>query len=152
MSGESEALGVMGEFLEPLATAEDSDMANVISAEGYEEHVRRLVAPDATIGFPTPDGGFVGEMAGPFRGPGGYLEGWREWLSSWESFRVTGGELIDVGDGRFLFLADAHGRMRGMSVEVEQKVAALYTIQAGAVVRIDHFLDQNQARAAAGIA
>src|SRR5687767_15908551 len=127
-------------------------MGSLLEREELLEPLRRLVAPEARVEFPVPGGGFVGAMGGPFRGPEGFIEGWREWLQAWDEFRVENRELIDAGEGKVLVLADTQGRLKGTDTFVPQKAAALYTVADGRIVAIEHFLDQDQARAAAGLA
>lgn len=49
---------------------------------------RRWLAPDAKVEFATPDGGFLGAMGGPFAGPGGLIDAWREWVEPWDSYAI----------------------------------------------------------------
>ena len=130
---------------------EDIDMREVILSPQLSGPLEAALAPDAVIEFATPDGGFVGDMAGPFRGPEGMRAGWAEWLAPWETFLFRGDDLIDVGGGRVLLLGDTMARMRS-GIEVQAHVAAVYTIRDGQIVAIEHFLDQDQARRAVGLA
>jgi hypothetical protein len=105
----------------------------------------------AVILFETPEGGFLGGMGGPFRGPEGMQKGWREWLRPWSSCRAAIEETVDIGDGRVLVLVRMRARLSDSGVEVDQEGAALYTVSDGRIVRVEHFLDQDQARRAAGL-
>jgi ketosteroid isomerase-like protein len=116
------------------------------------ERLGRVLAPDASIEFQTPDGGFMGGMAGPFRGLEGLQTAWAEWTEAWESWTFQPTEWIDVGDGRVLLLGDSLGRLSAAGAEVETHAAAMYEVRDGMIVRIQHFLDQDQARRAAGLA
>jgi hypothetical protein len=115
------------------------------------ERLEGAIASDASIEFASPYGGFVGDMAGPFQGLEGLRLGWQEWTAPWESWTFTGTEWIDPGDGRVLLLGDSTGRFRDSGTEMEAPAAAVYTIERGKIVRIQHFLDQDQARRAAGL-
>jgi hypothetical protein len=91
-------------------------------------------------------------MAGPFHGPPGYLAGWREWLQAWEEFRIEEKELLAPGEHDVAMLATVTGRLRSSDAIVQQTGGAVYTVASGRVAKIQHFLDEGQARAAAGLA
>lgn len=128
-----------------------ADLVGSFGDPVVRERLEALLAPDASIEFATPDGGFVGEMAGPFAGLEGFLAGWAEWLEPWDSFVVTPLEWIDAGDGRVLLLSNCHGRLAGSGVELDTAAAGLYEVRDGRIARIQHFLDQAQGRRAAGL-
>jgi len=128
------------------------DLSRMFEQEGIIERLGTTLAPDASIEFATPYGGFMGEMAGPFQGLDGLQRAWREWTAPWEAWTFKGSEWIDVGEGRVLLLGHSTGRFRGSGAEMDAPVAALYTVEGGMIVRIQHFLDQDQARRAAGLA
>jgi ketosteroid isomerase-like protein len=127
------------------------EMLESFEQEDAIERLSTVVASDAPIVFATPDGGMVGDMAGPFHGVEGLRSGWTEWTAPWESFVFRPTEIIDAPEGRVLLLGDSMGRLAGSGLEVETPVAALYTVRDGLIVRIEHFLDQDQARSAAGL-
>lgn len=81
----------------------------------------------------------VNEQVGPSR------EAWDEWTIEPE-------EIIDVGGDVVLVLN--RERMRGHSsgIELESLTAALITVRDGQIVRFQGFLDQDEARRAAGLA
>jgi ketosteroid isomerase-like protein len=145
-----EELAIVEQLMAPVDAA-DGEMKRLIERDELLEPLRRLVAPDAKVEFPVPGGGFVGAMGGPFRGPEGFIDGWREWLQAWDEFRIETEELVQAGDGRVLVLAATEGRLKGTDTSVPQKAAALYTVADGRAVAIVHFLDQDQARTAAGL-
>jgi ketosteroid isomerase-like protein len=66
------------------------------------------------------------------------------------SENVQVAEFEEVND-RVLLLGHCVGRMSGSGLEVDTPVAAVYDIEQGRVVRLRHFLDQDQARAEAGL-
>jgi ketosteroid isomerase-like protein len=128
------------------------DMVELFGRPDIAERLDRTVDPEAVIEFPTPDGSFMGGMAGPFRGPDGLRTAWAEWLEPWDSFVFRATEWIEPGGGRVLMLGDSTSRAKDSTVELDAHVAALWTIRSGRVVKIEHFLDQDQARRAAGVA
>ena len=129
----------------------DTDMRALFADPGALARLEEAIAPDAVVEFATPDGGFVGDMGGPFRGLDGLREGWAEWLAPWESFTFHAADIADAGEGRVLLLGETHARLAS-GVEVEAHVGAAYTIRDGRIVLIQHFLDQDQARRAVGLA
>jgi ketosteroid isomerase-like protein len=133
-----------------LGTA--TDMKALFQRETVIARLQEALAEEAPVEFATPDGGFMGEMAGPFRGVEGLQRAWLEWTDVWEQWSFRGTEWIDVGEGRVLLLGDSIGRLAGSGLEVETHAAALYTVEDDEIVRVEHFLDQNQARRAAGLA
>ena len=128
-----------------------TDMIALFEHEPIVARLEGALAPDALVEFETPDGGFMGGMAGPFRGLAGLQRGWAEWTHPWEAWSFRPTDWIDAGRGRVLLLGDSTGRMAGSRVEIEAHVAALYTVESDEIVRIQHFLDQDQARRAAGL-
>ena len=128
-----------------------TDMKALFQRETVAARLEEALAEDAPVEFATPYGGFMGEMAGPFRGLEGLQRSWSEWTDAWEEWSFRGTEWIDAGDGRVLLLGDSMGRLSGSGLEVETHAGALYTVEGDEIVRIEHFLDQDQARRAAGL-
>jgi ketosteroid isomerase-like protein len=125
------------------------DLKAVVEDEQYWENADSILRPDAEIRFLTPDGGFVGGMAGPFRGPEGFRAGWREWLRPWETFAATIDAARESEDGsRVLLLVTSHGTMVGSGTKVDQPSAAVYEFDGERIGAIDHYLDHDQARRA----
>ena len=127
----------------------DHDMRSLLADPEAIARLEAAIAPDAVVEFATPDGGFVGDMGGPFRGVDGLREGWAEWLAPWESFTFRADEIRDAGNGKVLLLGDTLARLSS-GIEVQAHVGAVYTLRDGRIVAIQHFLDQEQARRAAG--
>ena len=128
------------------------DMQTLFTEPLLVERLGAVLAPDASIEFVTPDGGFMGGMAGPFQGLEGLQNAWAEWTAAWESWIFRANEWIDTDSGQALLLGDSYGRLAGSGVELETHAAGLYDVRAGMITRIQHFLDQDQARRAAGLA
>ena len=136
-------------LIEPFAG--ELDVAEAIDDPALQAATGELIAEDAPIEFTTPEGGIMGGMGGPFRGPDGYLAGWREWVAPWAELRVEIERTRDLGDGRVLVEAELVARIPGSSTPFAQPGAALYDVRDGRIVRIEHFLDRAQARRAAGL-
>jgi ketosteroid isomerase-like protein len=134
-----------------IASGAPVDMVELFARPDTTARLERTIDPEAVIEFPTPDGSFMGGMAGPFRGAAGLQTAWAEWLEPWDSFVFRATEWIEPGGGRVLMLGDSTSRLVHSTVELDAHVAALWTIRDGRVVAIEHFLDQDQARRAAGL-
>lgn len=121
------------------------DMRDLVEDDAFWEGARELIEADAEVRFILQSGGSLGAMGGPFRGSDGFRARWREWLEPWEQLRIVPVELLDAGESRVLFLAELHGRLR------VQAGAAVYHLRDGTIAGIDHYLDHEQARRAAGL-
>ena len=142
---------VMNVFGGRLASGREADLLELFTDQAVIERLDDFYDPSAPIEFPTPDGGQLGAMGGPFFGASGLVTAWNEWLSPWESYEIRGVE-FEEADGRVLLLGHCVGRMAGSGLEVDTPVAGVYEIEQGRIVRLRHFLDQDQARAEAGLA
>jgi ketosteroid isomerase-like protein len=141
-------------IVDALADAVDSsgavDMKHTMTQQ--PESFVRALDDRAEIRFFTAGGGTLGEMTGPFVGPDGFRAGWLEWTEPFDSFTATIESIEDGGDGRVLILVETRARLRGGGPEVTDHTAALYRISEGRIIGIDHYLDQDDARRAAGLA
>jgi ketosteroid isomerase-like protein len=141
------------EFLGPALDKDGQlDMANFIGAPENVARGERLIHPEAPVEFVTPDGGFIGGMEGPWRGAEGLRAGFGEWLEPWEEWRISVDDVTSAPQGRVLLLGKGSGKMAGSGLEVEAPLGALYEIRDGMIASIRHFLDQDQAKAEAGLA
>jgi ketosteroid isomerase-like protein len=86
------------------------------------------------------------ETAGPDR----IREYMRRFLDNWESYAVEARDLQAVGD---VVVADAVQRGEGKAsrIEMEQEFFMLFTFWGGKIVRIESFLERDQALEAAGL-
>jgi hypothetical protein len=94
----------------------------------------------------------IGETGQPtLRGFDALVTAWREWLSAWETWFVTPTEFVDVDEERVLVLMDVRARSKTHRVEMPLEGANLLTIRDGRLVRLEMFLDEDEAREAAGL-
>ena len=75
---------------------------------------------------------------------------WSDWTDTYESYRLEAVDL-EEGDEVVVFLLNAHGRTRTGGVEVEHEAAGVFRFGGDRVVRVELYLDWNQAREAAGL-
>jgi len=76
---------------------------------------------------------------------------WQEWLSAWEIWLITPTEFVDVDEERVLVLMEVQARSKTHGVDMSLEGANLLTIRGGRLVRLEMFLDQNEALEAAGL-
>ncbi|HVE67012.1 MAG TPA: nuclear transport factor 2 family protein [Solirubrobacteraceae bacterium] len=84
-------------------------------------------------------------------GHAGVRETLASWSQVWGRLTTTMDEMIEVDEERVLTLGRQRARGGSGGVEIEAFVAALYRIREGRVVSMHFFLDEAQARAAAGL-
>jgi ketosteroid isomerase-like protein len=150
VSESAEGVQIVRSFLEPIFAGQESDVALLLEDR---ERIDRVIHPEAETTFEVPyTTGAMGDLAGPWRGPDGFLAGWREWLKVWSEFKFADPRPVEAPDGRVLLLVECVGTMRETGVSVRQPAGAVYAFEDGQIRHIRQFLDHDQARAAAGLA
>jgi ketosteroid isomerase-like protein len=105
-----------------------------------------MVAADAEWipgrGFPGPRG---------YRGREGFIEFMRGWTEDFEGWSNQVERLIDAGNDRVVgvFRQSATGKESGVPVEV--RLATIYELEGGQIVRMRIYLDPTEALEAAGL-
>ena len=89
--------------------------------------------------------------AGLYRGRDAVRGYFEQVMESFDEFTFEAEDFIDAGEDRVLVLLHTRMRGRGSGVAVEARPGWIYTIHAGKTVRIEAYLDQVEARAAAGL-
>lgn len=80
------------------------------------------------------------------------LQRWlREWYGAWDNIDDDLEELIDAGEHEVISVMTQRGRGRTSGVEVEDRLATLWTIRGGRIVRAVWFPTREEALAAAGV-
>jgi ketosteroid isomerase-like protein len=82
-------------------------------------------------------------------------ETFRDWLSTWEEWRVEAEEYRDLDDERVLVLFhfSARGKTSGLDVaQIGTKGANLFHLRGGKVTRLVQYLDRERALADLGLA
>ena len=95
-----------------------------------------------------------GPADGSWRGLDGMAEGFRNYLSAWEHFRVQADEYRELDDGRVLVLTWYSGRGKTSGLELGQirsKGASLFHVRAGKVTRLVLYIDAERALADLGL-
>lgn len=120
--------------------------------EGLDYYNRRDLAPlfdffDSEIEWIPP----ALSLEHPQRGHTAVREMFDRWLEGWDELRVEVEDVATAGDSVVLFVRQT-GRGLSSGVEVENRVAFLWRIAAGKVIRFEVFPRQAEALQAAGIA
>ena len=82
-----------------------------------------------------------------YRGHPGVLEAFEDWPKQWDEFEAKLGGVIDVGDRHVISINEQSLGARGMSIK--QNAFFLHTCENGKQLRVDMFLTQEEAEAAA---
>jgi ketosteroid isomerase-like protein len=76
---------------------------------------------------------------------------YEQWYEMFDELRGDAEELIDGGEDRVVAVMRVAGRMKGSEAEVDMRLAIVYTVQNGLVVRGREYATREQALAAAGL-
>jgi uncharacterized protein len=88
-------------------------------------------------------------LAKVYRGHKGVEDFFRDWLGTWDDFRMNTLEVIDAGDSVVVVFQQT-GRGRTSGIEVDRLFHAVYDLRDGKVVRLRLFDSREEALAAAG--
>jgi ketosteroid isomerase-like protein len=75
----------------------------------------------------------------------------KDWLRSWEWFRIELEELIDTGTEKVVAMTRQLGRPRGGTTDVTAITAEVWTISNGKAIEFRGYTDREEALAAAGV-
>jgi ketosteroid isomerase-like protein len=124
----------------PLTPDDNASIERLTSA------IERVAAPDLQSEMIGPDPSFRAE----YRGVNGLVEGWTDWLSPYERFRMEVENLIESGDVVVTFVRQ-FGTPTGGGPEVEAESAAVWWLRDNRLVRVEFHLDRKMAMRAAGL-
>jgi ketosteroid isomerase-like protein len=120
---------------------------NATAIERLTSAIERIAAPDLESVMIGPDQSFRAE----YRGVAGLIEGWSDWLSPYESFRMEVEDLIESGDV-LVTCVRQFGTPTGGGPEVEAESAAVWWLRDDRLVRVEFHLDRQAAMRVAGLA
>jgi ketosteroid isomerase-like protein len=83
----------------------------------------------------------VGEMQGPER----VRRYFQEWVDMFEGITNVAEEVVDIGDGRVYAVQRAAGRAKLSGAETEIRLAVVYTVRDGKIVRGREYIDRGKA-------
>ncbi|HME05386.1 MAG TPA: nuclear transport factor 2 family protein [Solirubrobacteraceae bacterium] len=130
--------------------SENLDLVRSIYADWERGDFSRADWFDPEIEFVRADG----PAPGSWRGLKGMAEGYRDFLSNWDDYRMQGDEFREVDDERVFVLVHATGRGKASGVELGEtwsKSAAVFRVKAGRVTMIIHYFDRDRALADLGL-
>ena len=84
------------------------------------------------------------------RGLDGFVDGWRDWLEPYATYRISTEGYIDAGDKVVVLIRVRATTGRG-GVVVEHEPAALWTLADGTVVALQMYLERDDALREAGL-
>jgi ketosteroid isomerase-like protein len=129
---------------------EESDLVEVLASD---DPVAALTG-DPDLSLPDLEVEFAGTQSGApglhYRGLEGLVEGWRDWLVPWASYRLRIDEYIDAGD-KVVLLVSVRARTSRDGVAFEHQAAAVWTLRDGSPVAVHFFLEQEEALRFAGV-
>jgi ketosteroid isomerase-like protein len=141
------ALEVLAPMLTAFPTAEEPLTPEDAAATGpLATAVERVAAPDLVSVMIGPDQSFRIE----YRGVAGLIEGWRDWLSPYESFRLEVEDLIE-SDDVLVTCVRQFGTPVGGGPELEATGAAVWWVRDGRLVRVEFNLNREAALRSAGL-
>ena len=105
-----------------------------------------LVAVDAEW---IPGRGFPGPKS--YRGREGFIEFMRSWTEDFEGWSNQIERLIDAGDDRVVGVFRQSGTGKGSGLPVEVRLATVYELEGGQIVRMRIYLDPDEALEAVGL-
>lgn len=142
------ALEALRPLLEAFPTAESPlTPDDALAIERLTSAIERVAAPDLESVMIGPDVSFRAE----YRGVSGLVEGWADWLSPYESFRMEVEELIESGDVLVTFVRQ-FGTPIGGGPELEASAAAVWWLRDNRLVRVEFHLNREAALRSAGLA
>jgi ketosteroid isomerase-like protein len=136
------------ELVRALQPSGGVDLAELFAGEpsAFVDAMAPLLDPSFECAFIANESSGFTTMG--YRGAEGFAEGWREWLSPWESYRIDAEEFIDAGE-QVVVLARVQARTRRGGVDMEHAPGAVWTIEDGRVRRVEFYLERSQALAVA---
>jgi ketosteroid isomerase-like protein len=113
------------------------DVPAMVDAEADPGEYWDAFGPDFEAAF-VPDSPNAETLT--YKGPDGYVQGWRDWLEAWESYESETEEIVEVGD-RVGLLVRFRGRTHTGGVEIEHASAAVVTVRDAKIVSVLLYLD-----------
>jgi ketosteroid isomerase-like protein len=126
------------------------DLVRSIYADWERGDFRRTDWADPEIEFVL----VGGPEPGSWKGATDAAEGWREYLSNWQGYRITAEEYRQLDGERVLVLFHVFGRGRTSGLELgqfQQRPANVFHVREGKVTRLVIYFDRDRALADLGL-
>jgi ketosteroid isomerase-like protein len=107
------------------------------------------VDPDIEFGWAD------GPSPGPWKGIDEVAQGWRDFLSTWDEYRVEVEDCRELDDERVLVLTRRTGRGKTSGIElghIRPEGAAVFHVRSGKVTKFIGYFDRDRALADLGLA
>jgi len=88
---------------------------------------------------------------GVFSGRDALRRYYEQWYETFDDLRADAEELTDLGDGRVVASMHVVGRMKGSHAEVDMRLAIVYTVRGGLIVRGREYATREEALEATGL-
>jgi hypothetical protein len=118
-----------------------------IYADWERRDFRSVAWADPEIEYEYADG----PSPGAWKGLDAMADGFREWLTTWEDFRLAVDEYRQLDGERVLTLTESIGRGKSSGLEIATKGAVLFHIGDGKVTRLVIYADRHRALADLGL-
>ena len=105
---------------------------------------------DAALADTHPDIHWSPYEVAPMRGVDALRAYMKSWEDEWDELETIPEEFVDADD-RVLVVMHFRGRGRGSGAEVEARSYCVYTVRDGQTVRMEEFLDREEALEVAGV-
>jgi len=129
---------------------EEADLVEIIESD---DPIAALTG-DSSFDIPELEVEFAASQSGApplnYRGLTGLVEGWRDWLLPWASYRLQVDDVIDAGD-KVLQLVTVNARTSRDGVDIVHHPAAVWVVRGNVPVSVHFFLEQDRAREFAGM-
>jgi hypothetical protein len=128
----------------------EGDLVAVLRDEdgvaAFRETLAGITTPDVEVVMSGP-GGF----SSTFRGVDGFVEGWRDWLEPFTSYRMELDPEPRISGDAVVLFARQVATPRGSPVAVTDDAASVAFLRDGRIHRIEFHLDREMALRAAGL-
>ncbi|MEX2253708.1 MAG: nuclear transport factor 2 family protein [Thermoleophilaceae bacterium] len=122
------------------------DLAGEPGAAALGEALGKIAADDFVCAFIAG----AGELMNEFEGVAGLVEGWSDWTSAFESYRVEQ-DSGTVGDQAVVVFTRQFATLRGSANVVETPAAGAFYFRNGELTRLELHLDRDEALRAAEV-
>jgi ketosteroid isomerase-like protein len=75
----------------------------------------------------------------------------RDWMETFQSFKVEPERFVDPGGETVVVYVRDRGRIRGSETEIDMRLIHVWTLLAGKIIRWQVFTDESEALEAAGL-
>jgi len=135
------------ELVQAFFAGAPDDLVAAIADPAWVAGTRAALAPLVTDDFEFVTVESVGR---PATRPGidGFFAAYQEYMGMWECATLLPDRFVEIGD-KVVVEATLSGMTRTGGVQLEQAVAAVYTVEGGRIKRIEEFSDVASAHAAA---